>query len=56
MDLSLKYYLKGLYLREDYGGMFIKIVYFNVSVGGVYFVLKDYDIVLEYFDNVFVIC
>ena len=55
MDLSLKYHLKGLQLREDYGGMPIKIAYSNASVGGVYFVLKDYDTALEYFDNAFAI-
>lgn len=53
MDQSLKYHLKGLQLREDFAGAPIKIAYSNASVGGVYFVLKDYDTALKYFDKAF---
>lgn len=55
MDQSLKYHLKGLQLREDFQGAPIKIAYSNASVGGVYFVLKDYDTALRYFDKAFAI-
>lgn len=55
MDQSLKYHLQGLRLREDYKDQPIKIAYSNASVGGVYFVLKDYDTALKYFDKAFAI-
>lgn len=55
MDQSLKYHLKGLQLREVYEDLPIKIAYSNASVGGVYYVLKDYDTALEYFDKAFAI-
>jgi|GEM_PF-1174955 len=55
MDQSLKYHLKGLQLREVHEDLPIKIAYSNASVGGVYYVLKDYDTALEYFDKAFAI-
>ncbi len=55
MDQSLKYHLHGLQLREENQGQPIKIAYSNASVGGVYFVLKDYDTALTYFDKAFAI-
>ena len=55
MDQSLKYHLKGLQLRKDHQSPPIKLAYSNASVGGVYFVLKDYDKALQYFDKAFAI-
>lgn len=55
LDQSLKYHLKGLQMREVYEDLPIKIAYSNASVGGVYYMLKDYDTALEYFDQAFAI-